>query len=172
MRLPRFILRRLLALRDKTVAARDPDFLIGGSERPYMRRWYVIPRNRAFNIYLHQFLRSDDDRALHDHPWLNLSILLDGAYVEHSIKAGGVNARAYRSAGDFKFRRARNAHRVELITPPAIFNGVAKEDPCWTLFITGPVLREWGFHCPHGWRHWKEFVDQRDTGAVGRGCDT
>jgi hypothetical protein len=56
-----------------------------------MRRWWVIPRNKFFNIYLHHFLHSDDDRALHDHPWWNVSILLrSGSYVEHTIAAGGV----------------------------------------------------------------------------------
>lgn len=43
------------------------DFTIGGHERPYLLRWFIIPRNRFFNIYLHKFLRSDDDRALLDH---------------------------------------------------------------------------------------------------------
>src|SRR5690242_14714107 len=75
---------------------RPPDVIIGGRDRPYMLRWFVIPRNRFFNIYLHHFHRSDDDRALHDHPWLNLSIILQGEYVEHTIEAGGVNVRTRR----------------------------------------------------------------------------
>jgi hypothetical protein len=58
-----------------------------------------------------------------------------------------------------KIRSPRSAHRVELTT-----------GPCWSLFITGPVIRSWGFHCQQGWRHWKEFVDQRDSGQVGKGC--
>jgi len=61
---------------------RPPDFVIGPSEMPYLRRWWIIPRNRFFNIYLHQFLHSDDDRALHDHMYINLSILLRGRYIE------------------------------------------------------------------------------------------
>jgi hypothetical protein len=76
----------------KSIAdSRKPDFIIGGADEPYMLRWWVIPRNRFFNIYLHHFLRSDEDRALHDHPWLNCSWLLDGRYTEHTIAAGGVN---------------------------------------------------------------------------------
>lgn len=47
---------------------RAPDFYIGGNANPYLLRWWVIPRNRFFNVYLHKFLRDDDDRALHDHP--------------------------------------------------------------------------------------------------------
>ena len=33
-------------------------------------------------MYLHLFLRDDDDRALHDHPWDNASFLLTEGYVE------------------------------------------------------------------------------------------
>ena len=139
--------------------SRPPDFIIGGKEHPYMLRWWIIPRNKYFNIYLHKFLRSDDDRALHDHPWLNVSYLLEGTYVEHVINAGGVQIATRYKAGQFKFRRAVAAHRIEI------------DDPCWSLFITGPVIRTWGFHCPKGWRPWQQFVDQRDSGSVGRGCD-
>lgn len=139
---------------------RPADFIIGGGDRPYLRRWFVIPRNVVFNIYLHQFLRSDDDRALHDHPWWNASILLNGRYVEHTIAAGGINRRVEYRAGDIKLRHARYAHRVELI-----------DGQCWSLFITGPRLREWGFHCPLGWRHWKEFTATEDSGQIGKGCE-
>lgn len=48
---------------EKIAQSRNPDFIIGGAD-PYMLRWWVIPRNKVFNIYLHRFLRSDDDRAL------------------------------------------------------------------------------------------------------------
>src|ERR1700710_2371105 len=82
MRLPTSIVNFLFAQLGR-VAARKPDVLIGKQDDTYMRRWWVIPRNRWFNIYLHHFLRSDDDRALHDHPWCNLSILLSGSYLEH-----------------------------------------------------------------------------------------
>lgn len=145
----------------RRVTRRPPDFIIGGHENPYLLRWWAIPRNRFFNIYLHEFRRSDDDRALHDHPWFNLSVLLEGRYVEHTIKAGGVRVAVERWRGAVKFRAPWSAHRVEL----------HEEERCWTLFITGPVLRAWGFHCPNGWRHWKEFTDARDSGQIGRGCE-
>jgi hypothetical protein len=134
---------------------REPDQIIGGKERPYMLRWWVIPRNRFFNIYLHHFLRSDDDRALHDHPWWNLSILLRGRYLEHTR-----DRIRLRHAGCMVLRRATCAHRIELI-----------DGPVWTLFLTGPKIRSWGFHCPQGWRHWRKFTAADDPGAVGQGCD-
>ena len=50
------------------MASRRPDFIIGPEDNPYMRRWFIVPRNPYQNIYLHEVLRSDDDRAGHDHP--------------------------------------------------------------------------------------------------------
>lgn len=151
----RFLAPRLMAIG----AGRAPDVEIGGSENPYLRRWFLIPRNRWFNIYLHHFCRSDDDRALHDHPWWNLSVLLRGQYVEHTIEPGGVNRRTTRVAGEMKLRRAKAAHRIELT-----------DGPCWTLFITGPRVRDWGFHCPQGWRHWRIFTSGPNGETIGRGC--
>ena len=141
---------------------RDPDVVIGGHERPYLFRWYLIPRNRFLNVYLHYFLRSDDDRALHDHPWANMSILLDGSYMEHQIDAGGIHRKQLRKAGSWYLRLSgKIAHRIEL-----------HKGPVWTLFITGPRYREWGFHCPDtGWVHWTDFTATDDPGAIGRGCD-
>lgn len=149
-----------LFARLQRVAVRKPDFIIGKPDDHYLRRWFVIPRNVVFNIYLHQFLRSDDDRALHDHPWVNASFLLQGEYVEHTIPAGGINVRKLYRAGDLKLRAARAAHRVELVS-----------GPCWSLFITGPRMRQWGFHCPRGWKHWQAFTKPGNYGEIGPGCD-
>jgi hypothetical protein len=146
---------------------RPPDFVIGGDE-PYLLRWFLIPRNPIFNIYLHEFWRDDDDRALHDHPWLfNASWLLRGAYIEHTIKAGGLVVKTLRQAGAFKLRVGPAPHRLELTT-----NSVGDKMKCWTLFITGPRVRSWGFYCmERGWIHWKQFTAPDDKGAVGAGCD-
>lgn len=140
---------------------RPPDHVIGGAERPYLLRWWAIPRNRLFNIYLHEFRRSDDDRALHDHPWFNCSVLLSGRYIEHTIAAGGVHRKVERRAGAVKFRAPWSAHRVELIDGQV----------CRTLFITGPRLRAWGFHCPEGWRPWRKFTTGPNGETTGKGCE-
>lgn len=144
------------------ITRRPPDFAIGHQNDVYLYRWWVIPRNRFFNVYLHQFVRSDDDRALHDHPWSNLSILLRGRYVEHTIAAGGINVRTERIAPAWKLRPSgAAAHRLELI-----------DGECWTLFITGPRYREWGFHCAdRGWVHWTKFTASGKPGEIGTGCD-
>jgi hypothetical protein len=148
---------------------RSPDFIIGDPERPYMLRWWVIPRNKFFNVYLHCFLRDDDDRALHDHPWVWCSWLLRGGYIEHTIAAGGIHYRRMRKTGSVRLCLPSTAHRVELL-PDLDAPGRLKWQ-CWTLFITGPTVREWGFHCPErGWVHWKEFTAPNQKGQIGKGC--
>jgi len=104
-------------------------------------------------------MASDNDTALHDHPWWNVSLLLKGDYLEHTIKEGGINYKKQYCARDLKFRTAKSPHRIE------INNG-----PSWSLFITGPTIRGWGFHCPKRWVPWKEFVKPEKPGEIGIGC--
>lgn len=138
------------------VQRRSPDRVIGAAPDPYMLRWFVWRSRAVSNLYVHEFLRSDDDRALHDHPWWSVSVCLDGEMVEH---LPGGRIRRVR-AGDLRVRGARHAHRLELVSDRAL-----------TLFLTGPKVREWGFHCPQGWRHWRDFTSGPNGEAIGRGCD-
>lgn len=133
---------------------RPPDFIIGPESSPYLLRWWVIPRNRFFNIYLHIILRSDDDRALHDHPWVNASFILNGCYQE--LTPCGLFER---KCGSLTLRFPTSAHRIIITDKPAM-----------SLFVTGPKVREWGFHCPSGWVHWEKFVNTTDHGQIGPGC--
>lgn len=134
------------------MASRPPDFVIGDN---YLRRWWVIPRNPFCNVYLHEILKSDDDRALHDHPWSNISALLMGGYWEHTPEG-----KLFRYQGDVIERPAKALHRLEVLPGERAIS----------LFITGPKVREWGFACSQGWVHWRDFVNSDDTGQVGRGC--
>lgn len=144
----------------KTLCSGRPHFIIGGPESPYMLRWYLLPRNRRLNIYLHKFLRDDDDRALHDHPWWFISFLIKGGYMEKTV--AGLK---FRRRWSWAYRRAEHRHRVIL------FNDAAgKPVPAWTIVMTGRKSRTWGFWCPKGFVPWYEFVDDDDHGNVGRGC--
>lgn len=135
---------------------REPDFVIGEAENPYLRRWWVIPRNAGCNVYLHEILRSDDDRALHDHPWPNTSMLLDGRYVEHTPEGEFM-----REPGWIGSRPAEAAHRLVILPG----------ERAVSLFMTGPKVREWGFLCPKGWVHWQDFTGGVNGELVGRGCE-
>lgn len=133
---------------------RPADFVIGGPDQPYMLRWYLIPRNEVFNVYYHRILRDDDDRALHDHSWPSFSVMVKGLLREVTVDGSRILAE-----GAAVYRGADFAHRLELV------DGM----PAETLFITGPKVRDWGFHCPGGFVHWRAFVGE-NPGEVGRGC--
>ncbi|WP_225899696.1 hypothetical protein [Croceicoccus gelatinilyticus] len=135
------------------IVARDPDFVIGDN---YMHRWFVVPRNPWQNVYLHRILKSDDDRALHDHPWDNRTLVIVGRYIEHLADGRQV----LRVAGDVIERSADTLHRLEVLPGEGAV----------TLFMTGPKKREWGFACPQGWVHWEDFTAAGDPGQIGRGC--
>lgn len=153
---------------------RPPDFVIrgeAGNADDYLRRWWVIPRNPLFNLYLHQVLRSDDDRALHCHPWASISIILAGSYTERVPARQsqdpamdyqpGCTRDHIRLAGNVIRRSGKARHRLIVDQ---------HSDGAWTLFITGPVYRRWGFWCAKGWRYWKDYISDTDRGVTGRGC--
>jgi hypothetical protein len=155
---------------------RPPDFVIGTDESPYLLRWYLWPRSWGWRLYLHKFLRDDDDRALHDHPWWFWSFIVKGGYdevVPHSSRpaslAPGVNwplfAQVRRRRFSLAFRRAEHRHRVVLHRDAA-----GRPVPCWTLVLTGRRTRTWGFWCPRGFVPWQEFTAPGDSGKVGKGC--
>jgi hypothetical protein len=163
VKLPDFVMQPIRRWAMNYMARRpDADFYIGGRADPYLIRWWVIPRNKWFNLYLHKIIKDDRDEALHDHPWINASLLVSGSYDEHTIAAGGIEYVAPLSEGYVRFRGPSSAHRLV----------VRQNEPVITLFFTGPVWRHWGFHCRNGWRHWKDFVGFRsdNENVVGRGC--
>jgi len=156
----------------KQSVVRKPDVKIGPQADPYMERWFIIPRNRFFNVYLHLFHHSDDDRALHNHPWLSLSWVLLGKYKE--ITPEGVKVF---EEGSLIFRNGKMQHRIELFPEWTVdenglfFKFGPKFEKVWTLFITGPKFKEWGFFCPQGFVHWSKFTNPKNSGETGRGCD-
>ena len=71
----------LTAALDRLFARRE---IVNCARELYLRRWYVF-RSAPFAVFLHNFVRSDEDRALHDHPWSFLVIPLWRGYVEHHV---------------------------------------------------------------------------------------
>lgn len=129
---------------------RRADEIIGEN---YMQRWHLRRSRSRYNLYLHRYDGSDDDRALHDHPWRSISILLWGRIAEVT-PTGEHRVLPWLP----KFRNAEYTHRIVLQSRRA-----------YTLFFTFPKEREWGFHCPQGWVHWREFTDESGRG-IGPGC--
>jgi hypothetical protein len=139
MRLPAFLLRPLQAKAEQ-ITHRIPSKVIGTD---YLTRWYVMPRNRLFNVYLHHVTGDDPDINLHDHPWVfNSSIVLRGRILEEMPGKDRVL-----EIGSFTTRLGRAPHRLLLDTPDSL-----------TLFITGPKIRKWGFYTPTGWSSSKTYL--------------
>ena len=145
----------------RQVRLRAPDVVIGDD---YLRRWWVIPRNPFLNVYLHEIRKSDDNRAGHDHPWDNRTLVIEGGYDEitYSLREPWRELqRIGRFEGDVIDRLAGDTHR--LIVPEG---GHAV-----TLFVTGPKVRDWGFWCPdRRFVPWQDFCAPGDSTQVGKGC--
>lgn len=117
--------------------------LIGG-EPPLLVR-YALVRTRSFGVYLHKLCRSDYDRALHDHPWSFVSIVLRAGYTEeHDQTIDGAKVRVFHPPGSILLRPAEWRHRV-----------IIGERPAWTLVLVGRRVRAWGFFLPSGWCWWR-----------------
>ena len=124
-----------------------------GTENPddlYLRRFYLYRGKRRPHVYLHHIIRSDYDRACHDHPWPFTSVILWGGYKEHqeypiSLPSGLVYHQwtVIHTPGDVIRHKATDLHRLELTKP------------AWTLVFTGARERDWGFRTnDKGWIKW------------------
>jgi hypothetical protein len=110
---------------------------------PLLTRYYLID-TRWFALYLHHLQASDEDRALHDHPWSFVTVLLSGGYYEH-VRIGIATVRQWRRRFSVLWRPAEWQHRLELVRPT------------WTLVLRLRRRREWGFITSRGWLHWKAY---------------
>jgi hypothetical protein len=111
---------------------------------PLLTRWYLI-RTAPIAVFLHLFHRSDEDRALHDHPWNFITVILWNGYLEHT--PAGIKRRW---PFTIHYRPATWQHRVELI------NG---RKPL-TLFIRFREHRVWGFWEKTGFIAWNKWWQQ------------
>lgn len=162
MRLPLWLCHRLYHRARVAAAAREPDFCVMRADTDdavYLRRWWLVRRNNYLNIYLHQMIL-DDDAVFHDHPYWSVSLMLHGRLTEFYCKNPPDGPRQYRSvsAGQIVFRSGRFAHQLVI---PDHLRGAT-----WTIFITGPRYKEWGFWCPRGWRLWSDYVSTTQDPSV------
>lgn len=145
IRIPNWLRDRLLAFAQRRMQRQpEPDFTIGPTDDPYMRRWYIWRIRWLSCLYLHQVMRSDDDRALHDHPWASLSIILHCGYHEvvprhHAAPGCPDTVLHWRPPGCLILRGASAAHRLVIDDPTMVAT---------TLFLTGPRIRQWASGAP------------------------
>lgn len=142
---------------------------------PYLSRWYLTARPKmpdgsepfangqvrpgiewpeGVGVYLHRFHQSDDDSALHNHPWRwAISLVLAGGYEEE------------RRWGSQVFRRIVKPFTINVIRDSDFHRVDLCEHDAWSLFIAGPKISSWGF-----WdRYTNEFVEWREFITRKRG---
>lgn len=149
---------------------------------PTYWRWFVIPRNRFVNFYLHNFLRDDID-DLHDHRMMNISVVLsrqgytEEVYVRHPREGLPLPDTRVRRCLYLvpRIRLPATPHRVVLHR-----DSEGRPIAVWSLFIGLPHWRDWGFWCPGNmsarWVDHETYIsDASDPtnshyGVKGRGC--
>lgn len=94
---------------------------------PYIVRWRLeFPFG---SLRVHHWLASDDARAFHDHPWWYFTVVVKGGYTDRNPEGDDVLR-----PGSIRFRKALHRHTV-----------VPSQGGCWTVLVTGPKARAWGF---------------------------
>jgi hypothetical protein len=131
--------------------------ITAGGDEPYLYKYLVWQSSEgkdSVRVHLHRFVRSDEDRELHNHPWRwAVSLVLAGGYrEERRVLAGDTVYRRRVSPGSVNVITNWTYHRVDLL-----------DEECWTLFVSGPVVGSWGFwnrltgvHTP-----WREFMQSK-----------
>jgi hypothetical protein len=100
---------------------------LGLQSCPYLIRWRLEAPYGS--IRLHHWLGPDDDRAFHDHPWDFVTFVIKGGYKDFND-----NAIEHLKAPTVQHRSAFHKHTV-----------VPDLGGCWTIVVTGPKIRHWGF---------------------------
>ncbi len=102
----------------------------------YLTRYLVASLPGDVYVYVHCFHASDADDEQHDHPWAWAgSLILAGGYLEERLGAFGYTWRRRWRPGMVNLLKGDTFHRVELVDGR----------PAWTLFVTGPRVKSWGF---------------------------
>jgi hypothetical protein len=108
--------------------------------QPYLTRyflagWNPYTKQRGPAVFLHHFVASDPNDAVHSHPWAwSSSLVLVGGYREYRCTGERRTVREYRP-GDVNVLAASDQHRIELL-----------DRDCWTLFLVGDYAQPWGFY--------------------------
>ncbi len=154
----------------------------------YLARYWLTPPKRdedgyssASSIVLHQFIRGDDDGALHNYPYDFTTTILSGGYYEvMGERVPGPAGRITRHHGDITTditeytgplekdwtgrllgvgdQVSKQAHEIHMATNPL--------PNTWTLVQTGTRCNDWGFFPPgKPFVPWKQFVQH--TTVVG-----
>lgn len=115
-------------------------------DRVYMRRYHVI-KTRWFRLRVHHIRLPDEGRHLHDHPFDFATVVIKGRYRELLAD----NRSHPHLPGRWWFRQAEMPHTVTHVSKGGV----------WTLVLTGPMRREWGFYVDGFWVHHLDYEPEQ-----------
>jgi hypothetical protein len=118
---------------------------IGPRECPYLKR-LILWMGPLGNIRLHKFYRSDEEEALHDHPWPFVTFPLSTyrEWIEVDSKRVLNTVKRFR----FHYRPAEYTHAVVV------------DKPGFTLVWAAHKGRSWGFWKNGIFTPWRKWFDQ------------
>lgn len=119
------------------------NYPLGKSECPYAFRWRLD--FYWFSFRLHKWLRSDDKRAFHNHPWHFITFILKGGYKD-VVRApewshGTVSYEPLGTLLDGSFKKLawRNKDHQHYVSIEPLTS------PVWTFIITFGAPRKYAF---------------------------
>ncbi len=101
---------------------------LGPKECPYAYRWVIIFFD--YSIRIHKWVRSDDKRYCHDHPWWFFTFILKGYYIDVDDKGNKDLVKRFTC----RYRPANHKHYVQI-----------PKTGCISILVTGKPFRKWGF---------------------------
>lgn len=133
--------------------------VVNCNREQYLTRWYLFRRPKIA-FFLHLFHRSDEDRALHDHPWSFLTIILWRGYIEHTENIEACSCGSFDCNGASLVKRARRKWPLMICWRPAEWRHrveLVNRKPAVTLVIRFKERRTWGFWTKTGWMPWNKW---------------
>lgn len=127
------------------------------SERAaYMHR-ISLWKTSVFEIRLHWIVTPDWGEHTHDHPFDFVRAVLNGGYTERVVKVDPDDPQVVtlktqeHKKGDISFVRAETQHLINEVHPDT-----------FTLVVTGPKRRDWGFQVGGSWVYWEDYIQQME----------
>ena len=99
---------------------------LGEEECPYVYRW--IFNFYFFSIRIHKWIRSDDKRFMHDHPWWFIAMVIRGSNTDVS------NTRELMKPFRPRYRSSSHKHYVDV-----------PKSGCISILLTGKPMRKFRF---------------------------
>lgn len=147
----------------------------------YLNRW-GFGHKRIGGVMLHRMDAADPGIDLHDHPWTFISVVLLGGYTEERAlcrEAPQLAQIAEHADVEYPYGHPLASLQAEIEHDRRIHRGVVEHRRrfsirmlrldechriteldgrrCWTLVLTGPVRRKWGFYLPGGYMSEKTY---------------